>query len=102
MKPFYVVKPTVSGREMCLCKTHTNPTYKASALKKNGIINTDNMSELITVIVSNTKEKDCMYGTCKKCCNLKIQSNIDKDSNKIQRKGWVRIQETYENYYVLR
>lgn len=96
MKPFYVVKPTVSGREMCLCKTHINPTYKASALKKNGIINTDNMSELITVIVCNTKEKDCMYGTCKKCCKLKIQNNIDKDSNKKQWKEWLRVQETYE------
>lgn len=32
-KPFYIVKPSVSGREMCLCKTHTNPAYKAKALK---------------------------------------------------------------------
>ncbi|XP_028162449.1 uncharacterized protein LOC114354327 [Ostrinia furnacalis] len=32
-RPFYVVKPSVDAREMCLCKKHSNFSYKAEALK---------------------------------------------------------------------
>ncbi|CAK1601479.1 unnamed protein product [Parnassius mnemosyne] len=95
-KPFYVVKPSVSGREMCLCKMHTNPVYKARALKNKGIINNDSMSHLIAATVCNPKEQACMYGTCNQCCSFKISSDVDKDTDKIQWKEWVRVEEAYE------
>ncbi|KAJ2949525.1 hypothetical protein O0L34_g15446 [Tuta absoluta] len=95
-KPFYVLKPSVSGREMCLCKTHTNPTYKAHALKNKGVINTSDLNTLISSTVCNSKDQACMYGTCKECKDMKIEAKTDKNKEKINWKEWERVEELYE------
>lgn len=94
-KPFFVVKPSVSGREMCLCKTHINPTYKATALKNKNVIDTDDLNKLIAATVCNSKQENCMYGTCPLCRDKKIEAN-NSDNTNIQWKEWGRIEETYQ------
>lgn len=96
-KPFYVIKPTVNGREMCLCKTHTNPEYKARALKNKGVINTADMNVLISTTVCDPTVQDCMFGTCTQCRNKQIEpNNKEKNTDQIQWKEWTRTEENYE------
>lgn len=89
---FFAVKPSVSGREMCLCKTHLNPSYKASTLKNKGVICTDDMNKLITATVCNLKVENCMYGTCSQCRDKKIEGNNNNDTSIIQWKSAEELQ----------
>lgn len=89
-KPYYVVKPSIDGREMCLCKTHVNPTYKAQALKRHRVINSDDLNTLITSTVCDSTRQSCMYGTCQDCCDKNIGSDSNKEIHKISWNEWVR------------
>ncbi|XP_073946552.1 uncharacterized protein [Choristoneura fumiferana] len=95
-RPRYVVKPSVSGREMCLCKVHTNPTYKARALKNKGVINTNDINALVAATVCDPKVQACMYGTCDLCRDKKIEPIAEKETGNITWNEWARVEELYE------
>lgn len=95
-RPFYIVKPSVDARETCLCKIHANFAHKARALKKHGIIKTDNLNEIIQATVCNDRSKDCMYNVCKTCKNKKMEYNQDKINETIKYYEWIRKEERYE------
>lgn len=42
---------------MCLCKKHTNIQFKATAIRKKGAINTDNLNNLLESVVCNVNQK---------------------------------------------
>ncbi|VVC89801.1 unnamed protein product [Leptidea sinapis] len=56
--------PSVDGREMCLCKIHSNILYKAIALHGKQILKTKDLSQIIMHTVCDSTNKDCMYGSC--------------------------------------
>lgn len=66
-RPFFVLLPRVDERDTCVCKKHANMKYKALALKKSGVLHTDDLSQIITSIVCDVESKVCMYNTCHKC-----------------------------------
>lgn len=93
--PFYVVTPTVDGREMCLCKVHTNAAAKIKALKQKRVTSAIDLSTLISETVCDSTNRECMFGTCNQCQYMKFKINSDSVQNKIQWFEWVREQETY-------
>ncbi|CAG5058805.1 unnamed protein product [Parnassius apollo] len=95
-KPFYVVKPSIDGREMCLCKTHTNPVYKAQELKKQRIIDTDNLNTLFMSTMCDPKRQSCLYGTCQECCNSEITYDTSRVKETISWNEWIRKEVTYK------
>ncbi|XP_028175908.1 uncharacterized protein LOC114364103 [Ostrinia furnacalis] len=95
-KPFFVIKPSVDGREMCLCKLHVNPTLKAQILKRKRVIHTDDLSVLISSTVCDINKEDCMYGKCDKCGKNEVKHDVTRDTEPIKWQEWGRKQEIYE------
>lgn len=94
-RPFYVVAPTVDGRDMCLCKVHTNAAAKIKALKQKRVISAFDLSTLISETTCDSTKKECMFGTCNQCRDKKFKINSDSVGGKIQWFEWVREQESY-------
>nr|XP_053604393.1 uncharacterized protein LOC128671702 [Plodia interpunctella] len=94
-RPYYVVKPTIGGREMCLCKIHTNIAAKIRALKQKRIIDAIDLSAVIAETVCDSNREDCMYGKCSECKGKKIRINENRVQSKIQWSEWIRDEEIY-------
>ncbi|CAH0732005.1 unnamed protein product, partial [Brenthis ino] len=94
-RPFYVVTPTVDGRDMCLCKVHTNAAAKIKALKQKRVISALDLSTLISETICDSTKKECMFGTCNQCRDKEFKINSDSVRGKIQWFEWVREQEIY-------
>lgn len=52
----FVVAATVDARDMCMCKFHANFAYNASALRKKGIIGTNDPNILILFTVYDVNQ----------------------------------------------
>ncbi|CAH0730340.1 unnamed protein product, partial [Brenthis ino] len=89
------VTPTVDGRDMCLCKVHTNAAAKIKALKQKRVISALDLSTLISETVCDSTKKECMFGTCNQCRDKEFKINSDSVRGKIQWFEWVREQEIY-------
>jgi hypothetical protein len=81
--PFWTVAPTEKDRETCLCKICENGRYLAVCLKNYNVLDTNNLSELCKRVVCSTLNKDCMYGTCKQCCNKKLVSKTVEETKQV-------------------
>ena len=55
LRPFWVVHPTLSDRETCMCKLHENLNFIVQKLHHLKIINTSNPDELLKSITCNTE-----------------------------------------------
>lgn len=95
-KPFFVTKPSVDGREMCLCKLHVNTGFKAQVLKRKKIIHTDDLSALISSTVCDSNNQNCMYGTCQECSKNEVQYDMSRNTEIIKWLEWSRKEEIYE------
>jgi hypothetical protein len=67
LRPFYVVEPTELDSKTCQCKVHENTQFMADALKKQGLISSNNLDDLVTKIVCNPESKECAYDKCDRC-----------------------------------
>lgn len=96
-RPFYVVTPSIDGRETCLCKQHVNINYKLLALRKNRRVFTNNLSAYIDSIVCNPKKKICMFGDCLSCCtDPKLFLPNSDNSDTISWFEWVQKTEIFK------
>lgn len=69
LRPYWVVHPTLSDRETCMCKQHENLGFIAKKLHQMHIIDTSNLETLTQAITCDTTNKQCMYGECEECIN---------------------------------
>lgn len=83
LRPFWVLFPTESDRQTCVCKTCDNTQLMASALEKAGATDTNNLEDIIHDIACDVKNKECMYGECKGC-----QSMAFKKENYTEELQW--------------
>ncbi|KAI2647603.1 Protein P [Labeo rohita] len=67
LRPFWVVNPTLSERDTCMCKLHENLSFLAVKLCQLKLIETANIEELIEKVCCNSSSKSCMYGECVHC-----------------------------------
>ncbi|KAK9871759.1 hypothetical protein WA026_014214 [Henosepilachna vigintioctopunctata] len=74
-RPFYVVIPTVDGRDMCLCEVHSNAATKIKALKQKRVISALDLSTLISETVCDSTKKECC--TCNQCRDKEFKINSD-------------------------
>lgn len=71
-RPFYIVNPAISDRNTCARIKHSNLFLKAEKLKNLHIIDTSNLTELVTQICCNIESKQCMYNTCQDCTSKSV------------------------------
>lgn len=67
LRPFWVVNPSLSERETCLCKMHENLGFITNKLYHLKLLKHCNTEELVEQVVCNSKNKKCMYGQCEGC-----------------------------------
>ncbi|XP_063767605.1 uncharacterized protein LOC134883246 [Eleginops maclovinus] len=67
LRLFWVVTPTLSERETCLCKMHENLGFITNKLYHLKLLTYCNTEELVEHVVCDPRKKDCMYGQCDEC-----------------------------------
>lgn len=70
LRPFWVVVPTLSDRDTCMCKMHENLVFIVQKLHQLKVINTTNLDELVKSITCDPESKKCMYSDCSDCKDL--------------------------------
>lgn len=97
-KPFYVLSPSVSDRDTCLCVKHSNMDMMFNALKQKQIIQYQNMTDLISSMICERKSRECMNGECNNCNSKKIKYNTEseKSDDLITWQRWERVSHEYQ------
>ncbi|XP_030251615.1 uncharacterized protein LOC115568462 [Sparus aurata] len=67
LRPFWVVNPTISERDTCMCKLHENLSFVAVKLSQLKLTETANLEQLVEMVCCNSSNKSCMYGECVHC-----------------------------------
>ncbi|XP_070408481.1 uncharacterized protein [Nothobranchius furzeri] len=70
LRPFWVIHPTLSDRDTCMCKMHENLGFIVQKLHNLKVISTINLEDLVKTIACDTENMKCMYGECSECKNL--------------------------------
>ncbi|XP_037395079.1 uncharacterized protein LOC108426002 isoform X1 [Pygocentrus nattereri] len=66
-KPFWVVSPSPSDRDSCLCKKHENLLFMTDALQSCGLLHHRDIEQLAQETMCDSKTKACAYGECREC-----------------------------------
>lgn len=66
-KPFWVVSPSPSDRDSCLCKKHENLQFMTDALQSCGLLPHQDIEKLTQETMCDSKAKTCAYGECREC-----------------------------------
>nr|XP_033968207.1 uncharacterized protein LOC117468276 isoform X2 [Pseudochaenichthys georgianus] len=67
LRPYWVVHPSLSDRETCLCKLHENLSFVAEKLCSLKLLNTPELETLMAQICCDKTSKKCMYNDCVDC-----------------------------------
>jgi len=79
LKPFWVVPPTVSDRETCLCRVHDNLQFMVDKLVDLKLLQRVSIEHLCEAITCNADEKSCMYEICNQCACRELASYCDHE-----------------------
>lgn len=60
--PFWVVVPTLSDYDTCMCKMHENLAFIVQKLHQLWVVNTIDLDELVKSITCEPKNIKCIYG----------------------------------------
>lgn len=92
-RPFYITEPKTRDRDTCACVEHENIRLLVNKLAKRGLLKTTSISELVSMIVCDPKNKACMDRVCLKCCFDEIEFP-DTDCNEVSWEQWERVTST--------
>ena len=79
LRPFWVVFPTSSDRETCLCKVHDNLQLTVDSLVDLKVLQNVSVERLCDAIACNSANKACMYGACSSCANRQLEFFCDHE-----------------------
>lgn len=95
-RPFYIVSPTVAGRDTCLCKLHSNIHLKFNSLKHHRVLTLPDMMQIIKMTVCSVSSKQCMYNECSSCRKKDVRFSSITANSDIAWSEWVRKEEVYK------
>ena len=78
LRPYWMLIPSVSDRNTCLCKTPENLSFKANELKQLKTIDTEDLEKLLDGVTCDVLKKECMYGECAECKDAILPSAYDR------------------------
>jgi len=81
LRPFWVVFPTSSDRETCLCKVHDNLQLIVDKVIDLKILQRVSVDRLCEALACYSANAECMYGKCSQCAGRKLESFCDHDFN---------------------
>lgn len=80
-RPFYVRVPREENRDTCLCKLHSNLSFKAKKLRELKVVETENIHQLVHTKTCDKNNAKCMYNMCDKCKNKKVPVTLTGNAN---------------------
>lgn len=92
-RPFYITEPKTRDRDTCACVDHENVQLLVNKLAKRGLLKTTSISELVSSIVCDPKNKECMDRVCQKCCFDEVEVP-ETDLTDISWEQWERVKST--------
>ncbi|KAL7388626.1 hypothetical protein ABVT39_017872 [Epinephelus coioides] len=92
-RPFYITEPKTRDRETCACMEHENVRLLVHKLAKRGLLKTTSISELLSMIVCDPKNKACMDRVCTKCCFDEVDF-AETDCTEVSWEQWERVTST--------
>jgi hypothetical protein len=96
-RPFWVVKPNLKDRSMCLCRTHENVQLMADRLYKLKITDEKDAEKLLETICCSTNNNDCMYRDCNVCKDERINYQPYEQTDTTWWEEWVLQDHEYHN-----
>ncbi|XP_076594582.1 uncharacterized protein LOC143325434 isoform X2 [Chaetodon auriga] len=96
LRPFHITEPRATDRNTCACIYHENVGLLVERLKQRGILRTSSVSHLISTIVCDPQNKQCMYRLCTKC-NNKIAVEVCDDTEEIVWEQFVKEKKTLKS-----
>lgn len=98
LRPFWVVHPTLSDRDTCMCKMHENLGFLVQKLHYLKVISTNNLDNLVKEISCETENVKCMYGECSACKDLSCPVSTEYNpENKVSYIQWVIVEKQHKN-----
>lgn len=91
LKPFWIKRRQASDRDTCMCKEHANFQFLLERLKFLKILSTNSTTEYSKSVTCNINSKNCMYGQCNDCKDLKFLNPLENNET-----CWFFRWETYE------
>ena len=88
LKPFYIVKPSPTDRETCLCKTCENLRFKAESLQKIKAVPDGSIENLVKHVACNAKSQTCMYNNCGICKEKSFEVSNDIINDTVTWHAW--------------
>lgn len=88
--PFYITEPKAHDHNTCACLDHENVTLLVDRLSQSGLLKTSSVSELLSSIVYDLKNKQCMYRVCAKLCYDEIELALPAENVPISWQQWQR------------
>lgn len=79
LKPYWIVRPNINGRDTCLQVCHANFKFLIDRLHQHKIIKDTQTSTLVEKLCCNKQNKDCMYNECSRCLNKTIGSTVSTE-----------------------
>ncbi|XP_051519230.1 uncharacterized protein LOC127420748 [Myxocyprinus asiaticus] len=92
-RTFYITEPKTRDRDTCACVVHENVQLLVNKLTKRGLLKTTSISELVSMIVCDPKNKACMDRACPKCYFDEVEFP-ETDHTEVSWEQWERVTST--------
>lgn len=89
LRPFFVIIPSVTSRDTCLCVTHENIQLFTTSLYYNKVISSKTTSKVIKTICCDSKNENCLLRQCTKCKYKVLEYLPFNRKNNLSRKMWL-------------
>lgn len=98
LRPFWIVHPTLSDRDTCMCKTHENLDFMLQKLQHLKVVNSGNAEALVREIACDTNKIECMYGDCTVCKDLSCPVSEEYSAeSKVTFLQWAVVEKEHKN-----
>jgi len=97
LRPFFVLLPTLRGRETCCCRQHENLQMIANKLVKLHLIKHSNIEDLADSCTCSSSSKSCMYGICPSCIDKTVELPVYDTGGRVECDQWNSVEEERTN-----
>lgn len=94
-RPFWILSPTASGRNTCLCAIHENMSLVVNRLNSLKMVDYVSPDELLKDLCCEDQKENCLERNCKSCETADIHINDFNAEEETSYEKWVKSKVTY-------
>ena len=89
LRPFWVLFPTETDRDTCICKICDNMNLMTDGLFRSGIIEEKKVEDIMKSKVCDIKNYYCMHGKCSVCKDRLVKTKPEDANKQVEYFKWV-------------